>query len=137
MREERFRGLLPVLCSHLFVGLALHCPLYSSGKIEAGQLQLHYAAANIGDVVDTSLMLCYELAVTKGISLTWHVDPSLPREILIDPTRLQQILLNLLSNVSCALRVGDVALRSSCAAPFLRTCCLATVSAYRICLFVC
>jgi hypothetical protein len=100
-REGRVRSLLLALCSFFVCSpcsaLSLH-----AGKIEAGQLQLHYAAANIGDVVDTSLMLCYELAVTKGISLTWHLDPSLPREILIDPTRLQQILLNLLSNVRFA-----------------------------------
>jgi signal transduction histidine kinase len=38
------------------------------------------------------------MAASKGLCLSWFVDPSLPPVLLIDSTRLQQILLNLLSN---------------------------------------
>ena len=38
------------------------------------------------------------MAVSKGLCLSWFVDSSLPPVLMIDSTRLQQILLNLLSN---------------------------------------
>jgi hypothetical protein len=44
-------------------------------------------------------MMCYEMAVSKGLSLTWSIEPSLPPMLFLDSTRLQQILLNLTSNV--------------------------------------
>ena len=38
------------------------------------------------------------MAASKGLCLSWFIDPALPPALLIDSTRLQQILLNLLSN---------------------------------------
>lgn len=43
-------------------------------------------------------MLCYDMAVSKGLSCSWTIDPDLPPVLLIDSARVQQILLNLLSN---------------------------------------
>ncbi len=67
-------------------------------KIESGQMKLNLAPHNVVDTVEAAVMLCYEMAVSKGLLCSWAVDPSLPLELLIDSTRLQQILLNLLSN---------------------------------------
>jgi signal transduction histidine kinase len=39
-----------------------------------------------------------QMAKKKNLSLCWFVDPILPPSLLLDSTRLQQILLNLLSN---------------------------------------
>ena len=65
--------------------------VYSSSKIEAGQLSLHFHSHNVCDVVESAAMLCYELAVSKGLELSWFVDPSLPPALLLDATRLQQV----------------------------------------------
>lgn len=51
-------------------------------------------------------MLCYDMAASKNLQLRWFIDPSLPASLLIDSTRLQQILLNLLS-VSAEKRRGE------------------------------
>ena len=67
-------------------------------KIEAGQLRLSRGAHNVNDVIETAVMLTYEMAQSKGLHLSWFVDPSIPPSLLVDSTRLQQILLNLLSN---------------------------------------
>ena len=67
-------------------------------KIEAGQLKLSLFPQNIVDAVETAILLCYDMATSKGLSISWYIDPSLPASLLIDATRLQQILLNLLSN---------------------------------------
>jgi two-component system sensor histidine kinase/response regulator len=67
-------------------------------KIEAGQLTLNLGSHNMCDVVEASVLLCYDMATSKGLTLSWFVDPALPPSLLLDSTRLQQILLNLLSN---------------------------------------
>ena len=67
-------------------------------KIEAGQLSLHPASNNVCDVVEAAALLCYDMATSKNLSLSWFVDPALPAALMIDSTRMQQILLNLLSN---------------------------------------
>ena len=61
-------------------------------------MQLHLSPSNVSDAVDTAMLLCYELAHSKGIHLTWFVEPTIPPLMLVDSTRLQQIILNLLSN---------------------------------------
>jgi len=67
-------------------------------KIEAGLLSLNFAPHNVADVLESACMLCYDLAMRKSLTLSWHVDPSLPPWLLLDSAHLQQILLNLLSN---------------------------------------
>jgi len=70
----------------------------SSSKIEAGLLRLEVAPHNLLEVVETATLLCVNLATTKGLDIGWFVDPSLPPLLNIDSTRVQQCLLNLLSN---------------------------------------
>jgi signal transduction histidine kinase len=62
-------------------------------------LSLTYSPQNVGDVVEAAVMLTYDMAVARGLCLSWFVDPALPASLMLDSTRLQQILLNLLSNV--------------------------------------
>ena len=44
------------------------------------------------------MQLCYDMAGKKGLDLTYQVDPRCPSIVVGDVTRLQQIILNLLSN---------------------------------------
>ena len=67
-------------------------------KIEAGQLTLNYSSHNIADVVESAVLLCYDMASNKGLTLCWFIDPALPPAIMMDSTRLQQVLLNCLSH---------------------------------------
>ena len=80
-------------------GLAATCPciffpLLFISCPQAGQLKLNYSRQNVCDVVEAAAMLCYDMAVSKGLALSWFVDPSLPPALMLDATRLQQILLN-------------------------------------------
>jgi signal transduction histidine kinase len=67
-------------------------------KIEAGQLKLNPTPHSVLEVVESAVMLCYDMAVSKGLTCCWTIDPNLPPALLIDSARVQQILLNLLSN---------------------------------------
>ena len=67
-------------------------------KIEAGHLTLSPSPHNVADVVETAVMLCFEMATSKGLTCSWFIDPNLAPSLIVDASRLQQIMLNLLSN---------------------------------------
>lgn len=74
-------------------------------------MTLNFSCQNISEVLESAALLCYDMAASKGLSLSWFVDPSLPPTLMIDSARLQQILLNLLSNAIKFTRTGGVAVR--------------------------
>lgn len=67
-------------------------------KIEAGKMELEHIPFNleqvIVDVLQIFRMKCYD----KQITLVADISPQLPAQITGDPTRLRQILFNLVSN---------------------------------------
>ncbi|NVE95987.1 PAS domain-containing hybrid sensor histidine kinase/response regulator [Altererythrobacter lutimaris] len=73
-------------------------------KVEAGRLQIHPKPINLSELLQSAVSLAEPIAREKSLSLSYRLDPALPRVIDIDPIRLRQILTNLLSN---ALRYTD------------------------------
>jgi len=67
-------------------------------KIEAGRLELEEADFTIRALVDGVANLLTPRAHEKGLTLTVVERPGLPARLSGDPTRLRQILLNLLGN---------------------------------------
>ncbi|MDX8400171.1 MAG: PAS domain S-box protein [Gallionellaceae bacterium] len=67
-------------------------------KIEAGKLQLEHIPTSLREVVEGVAQLMFDSANEKSVELSVFVSPKLPKWILSDPTRLRQILLNLLGN---------------------------------------
>ncbi len=67
-------------------------------KIEAGQMTLESIPFNLTDVIENAAALVKPKALKKGVSLEIHIDPALPSDVNGDPTRLHQVLNNLLSN---------------------------------------
>ena len=80
--------------SHL---LALINDILDLSKAEAGKLDLHPEAVDVGDLVGECVRLTRERARSGGLKLTALVPPDLP-ELDADRLRLKQVLLNLLSN---------------------------------------
>lgn len=83
-------------CSDTLMVLANDMLDYS--KIEAGQLALEQVAFDVHDTIGATMGVMEHQARTKG--LQWHVHGlnDLPRCANGDPTRLKQVLLNLLGN---------------------------------------
>jgi PAS domain S-box-containing protein len=82
-------------CRHL-VGLINDFLDFS--QIEAGALKVEKIAFQIQETVHNAATTFRELASRKGIQLGVYLEPGLPEQVLGDPLRIQQILVNLLSN---------------------------------------
>ena len=80
-------------------------------KIEAGKVVLEQVDFDLGHLLDDELALFRATAAATGLKLEGEFDPTLPRRVNGDPTRLRQILTNLLNNaVKFTERGGHVVL---------------------------
>ena len=76
-------------------------------KIEAGKLSVESVPTHLREVVEGAAQLIVNSAVGKKIDMTVFVSPELPRWIYCDPTRLRQVLLNLLGNAAKFTRITE------------------------------
>ncbi|MCG5243479.1 ATP-binding protein [Azospirillum doebereinerae] len=67
-------------------------------KIEAGQLRLEAIDFSLHRLVDDVVQLFLVRAAAKGLTLTASIAEDTPRHVRGDPTRLRQVLFNLVSN---------------------------------------
>lgn len=77
-------------------------------KIEAGKMTFEEVPFNINQSVKHAIELFQAKADEKGIQLVSEVDPKLPATISGDPTRLSQIINNLISNAIKFTEKGEV-----------------------------
>ena len=77
-------------------------------KIEAGKLELELAAFDLIEVGQSVHDLWTHVASEKGVALVYEVHPDTPRWVLGDPTRVRQIMLNLVSNALKFTPTGEV-----------------------------
>lgn len=67
-------------------------------KLEAGKLEIETIDFRLGQVVRQAVDLLAPRALEKGLSLTCDIDPGCEGPLKGDPTRLRQVLLNLVAN---------------------------------------
>lgn len=67
-------------------------------KIEAGKLDIERVPVDLRDLAESVMQLMVTTALTKSVNLSVYVSTALPRRVVTDPTRLRQVLLNLLGN---------------------------------------
>ncbi|WP_413587360.1 response regulator [Bdellovibrio sp. HCB274] len=67
-------------------------------KVEAGRLQMERVEVDVESVLDDIRSLLRLQALDKRLDFRIGLDNSIPKMILSDPTRLRQILLNLIGN---------------------------------------
>lgn len=67
-------------------------------KIEVGQFELEIRPFELRSVIEKAVTTLGLTATEKGLDLVCHLQPDLPREVLGDPIRLRQILINLMGN---------------------------------------
>jgi PAS domain S-box-containing protein len=79
-------------------------------RVEAGQLVLEHANFHLQHVLDSISVMLSGSASDKGVELVFAIDPAMPTELAGDPMRLQQVLLNLVSNAIKFTAHGEVLL---------------------------
>ncbi|MBI5922882.1 MAG: PAS domain-containing protein [Betaproteobacteria bacterium] len=67
-------------------------------KIEAGKLTIESIPTHLREVAEGVAQLMATISAAKSIELSVFVAPDLPHWVLLDPSRLRQVLLNLLGN---------------------------------------
>jgi PAS domain S-box-containing protein len=77
-------------------------------KIEAGRLDIEHIAFDLGDVMDNLASLLSMKAEEKGLELLFKLPADLPTQLVGDPTRLGQMLLNLGNNALKFTAAGEV-----------------------------
>jgi two-component system sensor histidine kinase/response regulator len=82
-------------------------------KIEAGQLQLEHIRFNVHTIFDDLISIVGHRIAEKGLELRMDVGSELPEQLLGDPLRLSQVLLNLANNAVKFTPRGFVAVHAS------------------------
>jgi CheY-like chemotaxis protein/signal transduction histidine kinase/HAMP domain-containing protein len=77
-------------------------------KIESGTVTVEPEEITFAGLRETMHRTFHHVAETKGLAFKVEIDPGLPRALVSDPTRLQQILKNLLSNAFKFTAQGQV-----------------------------
>ncbi len=90
--------------------LALINDILDLSKIEAGQLQLERFDFDLKAVIDQAIELTCVKTQSKGIVLSSHLSPDVSTSLIGDPTRLRQVLINLLGNAVKFTDSGEIAL---------------------------
>ena len=78
-------------------------------KLEAGKVELERIDFNLGSMVEDVVELLSPKAVEKGLEIVAFLDEGARRDFSGDPTRLRQVVLNLLSNALKFTETGFVA----------------------------
>jgi len=86
-------------------------------KIEAGKLDLAAQAFDVRRLLADTMPLLDVRARQKGLHVSWCVDPGVPDQIVADPDRLRQVLLNLSGNAVKFTEAGTVTVTIAAEAP--------------------
>ena len=88
--------------------LAIINDILDFSKIEAGKMTFEKADFNLREAVMNSVTLFMPRAQAKKIALTYSVDDKIRTRLVGDPSRLRQILLNLIGNAVKFTEKGEV-----------------------------
>ena len=80
-------------------------------KVEASQLELEQTGFSLVDLLEKVTEILAVRAHQKRLTLICEIAPSVRTSLVGDPTRLQQVLLNLLGNAIKFTEAGEVSLR--------------------------
>lgn len=83
-------------------------------KIEAGKMQLEVAIFDLEDLLEDCIQLFGATASKRHIELFGGVNPGTPLLLKGDPTRLRQIIINLLGNAFKFTTEGFISLQVEC-----------------------
>lgn len=67
-------------------------------KIEAGKLEIEKIPMPLASIIENACGMLAHLALSKKVELTLFIDPAIPENVVGDPLRLRQVLVNIINN---------------------------------------
>ncbi|WP_377701012.1 response regulator [Pseudoduganella sp. UC29_71] len=88
--------------------LAIINDILDFSKIEAGRLEVEQVPFFLDDVLANVASVTSQRAADKQLEYLFHVPPSIPRHLVGDPLRLEQVLINLVNNAVKFTPAGEL-----------------------------
>ncbi|MBM3628027.1 MAG: response regulator [Alphaproteobacteria bacterium] len=88
--------------------LALVNDVLDVAKLESGRIDIETIDFGLADVVESAIELLAPRAHRKGLDLGVYIHPAAQLDLRGDPTRLRQVLLNLVSNAIKFTELGSI-----------------------------
>lgn len=86
-------------------------------RMEAGKIVFENAPFNLRTIVQTTVLMMELKSKQKGIDLKYAVDDNIPEMLIGDSVRLNQVLLNLVSNALKFTEKGEISISVNCVEP--------------------
>ena len=104
------RGYLEVINGSVEQVVTLVNDLLDQAKIDAGRLELETIPFRLDQLCETVSQTLESTAIHKDVAVRLHWDAEVPRTVVGDPTRLRQVLVNLMGNAVKFTEEGSVTL---------------------------
>jgi PAS domain S-box-containing protein len=95
--------------------LSLINDILDSSKIEAGKLEIESIAFGLRHTLQETVKMLSLRAREKGLGLSCLIPPELPDALIGDPTRLRQVVVNLVGNAVKFTSQGEIVVRAEIA----------------------
>jgi two-component system sensor histidine kinase/response regulator len=82
-------------------------------KIDAGKLELESIPFNLEDVLSNVANVISMQTEAKGLEFLFHIEPKVPHNLVGDPLRLGQVLMNLAGNAVKFTHRGEIVITTS------------------------
>jgi len=111
-RQRNYVGKIQQAGRHL---LGIINDILDFSKIEAGRLDIEAVRFEVPELVANVVDMLVGKALEKSLTLRTTIEPTVPRYLIGDPLRIQQILLNYVSNALKFTQAGGVHIQVSLA----------------------
>ena len=108
-RQKRLVGTVRMSAASL---LRIIDDVLDFSKIEAGHMELEETAFSLRALIEGTVETLSVQVEKKGLAISAVVDPEMPDAMVSDPTRLRQILFNLIGNASKFTDAGTITVRA-------------------------
>ncbi len=106
--SDKQRNIAEIILHSAEALLSILNDILDFSKIEAGRLELEHIDFDLRECIEDTVELLAENAHKKGLELACYIHDSTPTALRGDPTRLRQILTNLVGNAIKFTERGEV-----------------------------
>ena len=105
---KRYLNNVLISANHL---LSIINDIIDIAKIEAGKIAIENISFDLEELIRKVMRISAHNACARGNELVFLIEPGMPTELSGDPLRIEQILINLISNASKFTTNGDICIR--------------------------